>query len=291
MSKHSFFIGKSGLSKGIHHWPTRIKPPFSSDEEAKGIEQALLKELSALQSLLMAQNQYSLLIIFQGMDTAGKDSAIKHVMSGVNPQGCQVTSFKHPSFNDLQHDFLWRCQTALPERGRIGIFNRSYYEETLVVRVHPEVLAQERLPKPLLNDPKIWRRRFADIVNYETYLTHSGTIILKFFLHISKDEQRTRLLARLEDPTKHWKFDPNDIKERESWKAYQKAYGDCLKQTSSETAPWYAIPSDDKTTAHILISQVIIKSLKALNLRYPQPDPKREAQLKKIHRKLKNSEI
>jgi PPK2 family polyphosphate:nucleotide phosphotransferase len=224
--------------------------------------------LAELQDRLYAQDRWAVLLIFQAMDAAGKDGAIKHVMSGVNPQGCQVYSFKAPTSEDLDHDFLWRCMRDLPERGRIGIFNRSYYEETLVVRVHPEFLAAQKLPSELVTK-KIWKDRFEDIVNVEQYLTRNGVLIRKFFLHVSKDEQKRRFLDRLERPEKNWKFSPNDAKERGFWKQYMEAYEDTIRHTATPEAPWYVVPADNKWFTRVVVAAAVIDALASLDLEYP----------------------
>jgi len=218
------------------------------------------------------------------MDAAGKDSAIKHVMSGINPQGCEVTSFKHPSAEELDHDFLWRTTCRLPERGRIGIFNRSYYEEVLIVRVHREILRAERLPK--LDEKDIWKDRYRSIVDLEKHLNCNGTVVVKFFLHLSKEEQRKRFLARLEEPKKNWKFSLDDLHERKYWKEYMEAYEECISATSTHKAPWYVVPADDKLNAHLIVSQILLDSLKRLKLSYPEPDAKRLRELNAIRKQL-----
>jgi PPK2 family polyphosphate:nucleotide phosphotransferase len=228
-----------------------------------------VQALVELQDKLYAQDRWSALLIFQAMDGAGKDSAIKHVMSGVNPQGCQVYSFKAPSSEALDHDYLWRCVNSLPERGRIGIFNRSYYEETLVVRVHPKLLAKQKLPTELVNG-NIWKDRFKDICNFERYLTRNGTKIQKFFLHVSKEEQKRRFLARLDRPEKNWKFSANDLNERDYWDDYMNAYEDMLRQTATKFAPWYVIPADNKWFTRVVVAAAVIDSLSSLELEYPK---------------------
>ncbi|HSY74689.1 MAG TPA: ADP-polyphosphate phosphotransferase, partial [Dongiaceae bacterium] len=233
--------GKVDLKK----WPARVKPFYKSKEHYKEILAEHIEKLRERQNLLYANNRYALLLIFQAMDAAGKDGAIKHVMSGVNPQGCQVFSFKHPSATELAHDFLWRTTVCLPERGRIGIFNRSYYEEVLIARVHPEILQAENIPGELLNGKNIWDARFNSILNLEKHLHRNGTRVVKFFLHISKEEQRKRFLARIDDPQKNWKFSADDIKERNFWKQYMTAYEKCLGATSTKNAPWFVVPADD----------------------------------------------
>ena len=242
--------------------------------------------MSALQNLLYASNSYAVLIIFQGMDAAGKDSAIKHVMSGVNPQGCEVHSFKHPSMEELEHDFLWRTTRYLPERGRIGIFNRSYYEEVLIVRVHPEILHSEGLPKELLDEKTIWRDRYRSIVDLENHLYRNGTRIVKFFLHVSKDEQRRRFLARIDEPDKNWKFSRGDLEERKFWNDYIKAYEACLSATSSREAPWYVVPADDKKNARLIISRTILDTLHGLKMAYPELSKKQQKELRELRRLL-----
>ena len=229
-----------------------------------------MEELSASQSRLYAHNRSALLVIFQAMDAAGKDGAIKHVMSGVNPQGCQVFSFKHPSPQELDHDFLWRTTACLPERGRIGIFNRSYYEDVLITRVHPEILAAQNLPADPLPPDDFWRHRYQSINSFEKHLHRNGTQIVKFFLHLSKEEQRRRFLARIDAPEKNWKFSPADLHERTRWTDYMIAYEACLSATSTVHAPWYVVPADDKQNARLIISKVIVDTLARLNLHYPE---------------------
>ena len=253
---------------------------FDSDEIPKA-QQALaagVELLAKLQDKLYAQDRRAVLIIFQAMDAAGKDGAIKHVMSGVNPQGCEVSSFKAPSAEELDHDFLWRCAKRLPERGRIGIFNRSYYEETLVVRVHPNFLAGQKLP-PDVKTKDLWKRRFQDITNFERYLSHNGILVLKFFLHVSKEEQRQRFLARIEDPGKNWKFSLNDVREREHWDEYMEAYEDTIRHTASEHAPWYVVPADNKWFTRLVVASAIVTNLKSLDLDYPSLN---EAELQEL---------
>lgn len=243
-------------------------------------------ELSDLQRLHYASNQHSLLLIFQAMDAAGKDGAIRHVMSGVNPQGCQVFSFQQPSAEEREHDFLWRTNKRLPERGRIGIFNRSYYEEVLVVRVHPELLRAQGLTAEGIAGRSIWEDRFQSITEMEAHLHRSGTRVLKFFLHLSKAEQRERFLARIDEPDKNWKFSLADVAERQRWDDYQRAYEACLSATSTEDSPWYVIPADDKKNARLLISQVIVDSLQALKLRYPKVSVARRRELRELREQL-----
>jgi len=242
---------------------------YESKETAKKHLKKGVEELRRMQEMLYAQDQQALLLVFQAMDGAGKDSTIEHVMSGVNPQGCQVFSFKSPSSEELDHDFLWRTAKCLPERGRIGIFNRSYYEETLVVRVHPEYLEKQRLPRDLATD-RIWDHRFEDIRNWEKYLTRNGTVIRKFYLHVSRDEQKKRFLARLEEPEKNWKFQAGDVKERALWDEYQRAYEDMLGATSTTYAPWHVIPADHKWFARLAVADIIIDTLRSMKLHYPK---------------------
>lgn len=280
------FRVRPGKKVDLRKWPTRVKPVYGSKEEYKALLADHIEKLSARQSLLYASNQYALLLIFQAMDAAGKDSAIKHVMSGVNPQGCQVFSFKHPSTEELDHDFLWNAARRLPERGRIGIFNRSYYEEVLIVRVHPEILAGQGLPPELLDEDTIWRDRYRSIVNLEDHLHRNGTRVVKFFLHLSKEEQRKRFLKRIDEPEKNWKFSVDDIKERDCWKQYRKAYEGCLSVTSTRTAPWYVVPADDKETAQLIVSRVVLDTLRELKMSYPEPDPERRRELQAIRKLL-----
>jgi PPK2 family polyphosphate:nucleotide phosphotransferase len=275
-----------GATVSLNKWPTRVKALYTSKEQYKKRLNEHRKELSSLQRLLYASNRYSLLIIFQAMDAAGKDSAIRHIMSGVNPQGCQVFSFAHPSVEELDHDFLWRTTRALPERGRIGIFNRSYYEEVLIVRVHQEILHSQGLPDELLDEQTIWQERYRSIVDLESHLHRNGTRILKFFLHLSEEEQRKRFLQRIDEPEKNWKFSLADIEERKYWDQYMRAYEACLSATSTENAPWYVVPADDKRNARLIISHVIVESLKSLNLRYPQPTKARLEELQSIRKRL-----
>ncbi len=266
--------------------PTAIEPLYKSKSHYRKMLDRQVDELSELQSLLYAHNRYALLLIFQAMDAAGKDSAIKHVMSGVNPQGCQVFSFKHPSAEELDHDFLWRTTRCLPQRGRIGIFNRSYYEEVLIVRVHPEILRAQSLPAEAVDEKTIWEERYRSINDLESHLFRSGTRILKFFLHVSKEEQRQRFLDRLEEPEKNWKFSAGDLDERALWDKYMAAYEACLRATSTKEAPWFAVPADDKKNARLIIADAIADALKELKMSYPQPDPAHRKELEKIRKTL-----
>ena len=261
---------------------------FKSDEKPKAQEAlaAGVEVLAELQEKLWAQDRWAVLIIFQAMDAAGKDGAIKHVMSGVNPQGCEVTSFKAPSAEELDHDFLWRCAKRLPERGRIGIFNRSYYEETLVVRVHQNFLDGQKLPQDL-KTKNIWKRRFRDITNFERYLTQNGILVLKFFLHVSKEEQQKRFLARIDDASKNWKFSLNDVREREHWDDYMDAYEQTIRHTASKRAPWYVVPADNKWFTRLVVAAAIVENMNALDLEYPKLD---EEQLKALEEAKKSLE-
>ena len=260
---------------------------YESKEMAKKHLGKGVEELRRMQEMLYAQDQQALLLVFQAMDGAGKDSTVEHVMSGVNPQGCQVFSFKSPSSEELDHDFLWRTAKCLPERGRIGIFNRSYYEETLVVRVHPEYLEKQRLPRELATD-RIWDHRFEDIRNWEKYLTRNGTVIRKFYLHVSKDEQKKRFLARLEEPEKNWKFNAGDVKERALWDEYQRAYEDMLGATSTNYAPWHIIPADHKWFARLAVADIIIDTLRSMKLHYPKLSKETRAGLDAAKQSLEN---
>ena len=270
----------------MRKWPTSIKPVYDSKDQCHSLLEEHVAKLSAQQTLLYASNRYSLLLIFQAMDAAGKDSVIKHVMSGVNPQGCQVYSFKHPGPEELAHDFLWNATRRLPESGHIGIFNRSYYEEVLIVRVHPEILAGEGLPDELCDEKNIWRNRYRSIVNLEDHLHRNGTRILKFFLHLSKEEQRKRFLDRIDQPDKNWKFNAGDLEERKYWKQYKTAYEQCLSATSTEDAPWYIVPADDKANTRLIVSQIIVSALKELKMTFPETDAKRRRELQVLRRAL-----
>jgi len=270
----------------LDKWPTDGKPVYASKKDYEAQLAAHTEELRHQQDLLYACNHHALLVIFQAMDAAGKDGAIKHVMSGVNPQGCQVYSFKHPSSQELEHDFMWRTTRVLPERGHIGIFNRSYYEEVLIVRVHPEILAAENLPPETLQHKHFWHQRFVSINALERHLHLNGTRIIKFFLHISRNEQRKRLLARIDDTQKNWKFSLADVQERALWDKYMNAYAHCLSATSSEQAPWYVVPADDKKSARLIISTVILEALRELKMSYPKLNARRRRELLKLRRLL-----
>ena len=256
--------------------------PQAKDLLADGV-----KELSRLQDILAAQDRWGLLLIFQGMDAAGKDGTIQHVMSGVNPQGVQVWSFKAPSAEELHHGYLWRCMKCAPGRRQIGIFNRSYYEEVLVVRVHPQILESQKLPKELVTR-HIWQERFEDINNFERYATRNGIGVVKFFLHLSKEEQKRRFMERLDQRDKNWKFSSSDVKEREFWDAYQQAYEDMIRHTASENAPWYVVPADNKWFTRIVVSHSVVHALKDMNLKYPKVSSAEQAALAQARRQLKN---
>ena len=282
------FRVRSGEKVQLKKWPTKINPFFKSKKRYHKLLREHVKQLSSLQRLHYASDHYALLLIFQAMDAAGKDGAIRHVMSGVNPQGCQVFSFKQPSAEALEHDFLWRTTRRLPERGRIGIFNRSYYEEVLIVRVHPEILRGQGLPDELLDEGTIWEERYRSILDLENHLYRNGTRVIKFFLHLSKGEQRKRFLERIDEPDKNWKFSLADIKERKYWKQYQKAYEACLSATSTKEAPWYIVPADDKKNARLIVSQIILDTLNNLGMSYPKTTKARHNELLSIRKQLAN---
>jgi PPK2 family polyphosphate:nucleotide phosphotransferase len=277
---------RAGDRVKLKKWPTRVNPVYDSKDHYQELLKEHVDRLSSLQRLLYADNRYALLLIFQGMDAGGKDGAIRHVMSGINPQGFQVFSFKHPSATELDHDFLWRTTQCLPERGRIGIFNRSYYEEVLIVRVHPEILQKQNIPESLLDEDGIWEGRFRSILDLESHLCRNGTRVIKFFLHLSQQEQRKRFLERIDDPDKNWKFSMTDVAEREYWKQYMHAYEECLNATSTDHAPWYAVPADDKLNARLIISAAILDTLQKLDMRYPELDAARRRELQKVRKLL-----
>jgi PPK2 family polyphosphate:nucleotide phosphotransferase len=280
------FQVKPGKKIDLRKWPTRVKPVCKSEKKYQKLLRAHVAELSSLQNLHYASNKSALLLIFQGMDAAGKDGAIRHVMSGVNPQGCEVFSFKQPTAEELEHDFLWRTTCRLPERGRIGIFNRSYYEEVLVVRVHPELLLNQGLSEPLRDAKCLWKERYRSIVDLERHLHRNGTRIIKFFLHLSKDEQRKRFLERIEEPDKNWKFSMADIHERKFWKQYMESYAHCFEATSTPDAPWFIVPADDKEDSRLIVSQVVLDAFQELRMAYPKSTPKRHRELKSIRKLL-----
>ena len=284
--KSGDFRVKEGSKVDLGRRPTRVDPVYKSEEHYRDLLEKHVKELSAQQELLYASDQYAVLLIFQAMDAAGKDGAIKHVMSGVNPQGCQVYSFQHPSAAELQHDFLWRTTRDLPARGRIGIFNRSYYEEVLIVRVHPELLQSEGLPDVSPDDPSVWRHRFRSITNLERHLHENGTRIIKIFLNLSKEEQRKRFLQRIDQPEKNWKFSLDDIKERGFWRQYMQAYEECLSATSTEDSPWFVVPADDKQNARLIVSQILVDTLHGLKMHYPEASSARADDLLEIRKHL-----
>jgi PPK2 family polyphosphate:nucleotide phosphotransferase len=275
-----------GKKVKLSDWPTIVNPVYTSKDEYQVLLEKHVAELSSLQHLHYASHRYALLLIFQGMDSAGKDGVIRHVMSGVNPEGCEVFSFKQPSAEELEHDFLWRSTCRLPERGRIGIFNRSYYEEVLVVRVHPEILRNQGLPEELRDEKDIWDERYRSIVDMERHLHRNGTKIVKIFLHLSKEEQRKRFLARIDEEDKNWKFSLADIHERKYWKDYVNAYEACLQATSTHHTPWYIVPADDKENARLIVSRIVLDALDDLKMAYPKTTPKRRAELQTIRKQL-----
>ena len=280
------FRVRPGARVALGKWPTRVKPYGRSTKRYRHLLAEHAEELDALQRLQYASNRYALLLVFQGMDAAGKDGAIRHVMSGVNPQGCEVFSFKQPSAEELEHDFLWRTTRRLPERGRIGIFNRSYYEEVLVVRVHPELLRSQGLPAAGHDGKTLWRERYRSIVDLEKHLHRNGTRIVKIFLHLSKAEQRRRFLERIDEPEKNWKFSLSDIHERSYWKRYLTAYEDCLSATSTRHAPWYVVPADDKENARLIVSRIVLDAMGGLKMAYPRTTAKRRRELAAIRQQL-----
>lgn len=280
------FRVREGDDVDLKKWPTKVDPIYRSKEKYQELLTDHVSRLSSQQQLLYASNRYAILLVFQAMDAAGKDGAIQHVMSGVNPQGCQVFSFKHPSAAELQHDFLWRTTRDLPERGRIGIFNRSYYEEVLIVRVHRELLLAEGLPDKPRDDKDLWYDRYRSITNLERHLHANGTRIVKFFLHLSNDEQRKRFLARIDEPEKNWKFSTADVEERKYWKDYMKAYEACLGATSTSESPWYVVPADDKQNARLIVSQIVLDALEDLKMSYPQTTEERRKELLAIRQSL-----
>src|SRR5471032_2293725 len=280
------FRVREGHDVSLRKWPTNVKPVYKSKEHYQKLLGEHVAQLSSQQELLYASNRHAVLLIVQAMDAAGKDGAIRHVMSGVNPQGCQVFSFKHPSDAELEHDFLWRTTRDLPERGRIGIFNRSYYEEVLIVRVHPEILRSEGLPDAVHDDKTLWHDRYRSIAHLEKHLHSNGTRIVKFFLHLSKEEQRKRFLARIDEPEKNWKFSLADIKERKFWKHYMKAYEECLSATSTTDSPWYVVPADDKENARLIVSKIVLDTFEGLKMSYPKTSAERRDELLSIRKQL-----
>ncbi len=282
------FLIREGSKVALSDHPTDFTGDYTDKDEAKKDLQKNVERLRELQDVLYAHDKYSLLIVFQAMDAAGKDGAIEHVMSGVNPQGCHVVSFKQPSDEELSHDFLWRCAKNLPERGKIGIFNRSHYEEVLIVRVHPQILDSQHLPDEIKNDKDIWKNRFEQIRNFESNLAANGTHILKFFLHVSKEEQKQRFLDRIAEEDKNWKFSKGDVKERGHWDDYMKAYADAIGNTSTEAAPWYIIPADKKWFTRLAVSEVIVEKLESMKLHYPVVTQEHKAELVEAKKMLEN---
>jgi PPK2 family polyphosphate:nucleotide phosphotransferase len=282
------FRVRKGEKVPIRKRPTLVKPFYKSKEHYRQLLEKHVRELSSLQQVHYANDRYALLLIFQAMDGAGKDGVIRHVMSGINPQGCQVFSFKHPSVAELEHDFLWRTTQCLPERGRIGVFNRSYYEEVLIVRVHPEILRSQALPAALLNEKTVWRERYRSILDLEAHLHRNGTKVVKFYLHLSKEEQKKRFLARIDDPEKNWKFGQTDMRERACWNEYIHAYEECLSATSTKDSPWYIVPADDKENARLIVSQIVLDTFGELDLHYPKISKSRLRELQAIRKELLN---
>jgi PPK2 family polyphosphate:nucleotide phosphotransferase len=283
--KSGDFRVREGDEVDLEQWPTLVAPVYQTTEQYQDLLSKHVKELSAQQELLYASNRYAILLIFQAMDAAGKDGAIAHVMSGVNPQGCQVFSFKHPSAAELLHDFLWRTTRDLPERGRIGIFNRSYYEEVLIARVHPQILRGEGLPGKL-REKTIWHDRYRSILNLERHLDRNGTRIIKFYLHLSKEEQRKRFIDRIDRPEKNWKFSLADVEERRFWNDYMHAYEKALSATSTKHAPWYVVPADDKRNTRLIVSRIVLDTLDALELSYPKTSAARRRELRALRKQL-----
>ena len=277
---------REGEAVDLKKWPTKTDSVYKSKEDYKSLLEDHVAKLNTMQQAQYASNRYAVLAILQGMDASGKDGAVRHVMSGVNPQGCRVYSFKQPTEAELAHDFLWRTSQHLPERGRIAIFNRSYYEEVLVVRVHPDILEREAIPGAGRHDGKIWRERYRSINDFEKHLVDNGTCIVKIFLHLSKGEQRKRFLERIDVPKKNWKFSDADVKEREFWDDYRNAYEECLGATSTSEAPWYVVPADDKENARLIVSQIVLDAFEKLDLSYPKTSPERARELQAIRKEL-----
>ena len=282
------FLVPPGARIRLARWATDVPKFYEDDDDARKRLARQVERTSELQDVLYAGDCHALLLIFQAMDAAGKDGAIKHVMTGVNPLGCQVSAFKQPSHEELDHDFLWRTVRHLPERGRIGIFNRSYYEEVLVVRVHPGYLDAQRLPQPRPRGRSFWQQRYASIRDHEAHLHRNGTVVRKFFLHVSKEEQRQRFLDRIDHPDKNWKFNLGDVQERAYWDEYMLAYEEALSATSTRDSPWYVIPADDKKNARLIISQVVNETLESMGLAYPKVSPVRQRELKAARRLLRD---
>jgi PPK2 family polyphosphate:nucleotide phosphotransferase len=284
--KTEYFRAAPGKKVKLRHWETKVEPLYDSERDYRKRLLSDLGEVESLQRVLYASGTHALLLIFQALDAAGKDGAISHVMSGVNPEGCDVHSFKTPSSDELAHDFLWRTTCKLPPRGTIGIFNRSYYEEVLITRVHPDVLRAETLPVELLDEKTIWEGRYESIVDFEKHLHRNGTKVVKIYLHLSKAEQRRRFLARIDDPDKNWKFSLADVKERKYWDQYMKAYEECLCATTTKAAPWHIVPADDKLNARLIVSRIVIEAMKSLHLKMPKITATRRKELKVIRRSL-----
>jgi PPK2 family polyphosphate:nucleotide phosphotransferase len=280
------FRVREGARVDLRKWPTEVAPVAESKERYQELLDRHVQKLSSLQARLYTSDRHAVLLILQGMDAAGKDGVVKHVLSGVNPEGCHVSSFKQPTPTELRHDFLWRTTRELPERGQIGIFNRSYYEEVLVVRVHAEDLRSEGVPLALRDNARFWKDRYRSIVNLERHLYENDTRVIKVYLHLSKEEQRKRFLERIDDPSKNWKISPADIEERKFWKRYMKAYGECLSATSTKEAPWYVVPADDKENARLIVSQIVLDTLDGLELTYPETTKERRRELQSIRNQL-----
>jgi PPK2 family polyphosphate:nucleotide phosphotransferase len=275
-----------GSRVDLTKWPTLAAPVYKSEDHYAQLLQEYVGTINAQQQLLNASERFAVLVIFQAMDAGGKDSAVAHVMTGINPQGCRVTSFKAPSDQELKHDFLWRAMRELPERGRIGIFNRSYYEDVLIARVHPEILRNQGLPVPSRGDNEVWHGRYRSIVGFERHLHANSTRVIKIFLHISKEEQRKRLLQRIDTPEKNWKIRPEDIEERRFWPDYMKAYGKCLTATSTRRAPWFVVPADDKRNGRLIVSRILLDAFLALDLKFPKTTPARRTELAAMRAQL-----
>jgi PPK2 family polyphosphate:nucleotide phosphotransferase len=286
MKKNKYVVVNSDKRFSVARVPTRVDPIYETSAEYKTLLDKNRARLREHQTMLYANHARPVLIVFQGMDTAGKDGAISHIISGLNPQGCTVISFKAPSPAELDHDFLWRVNCVLPTRGQMGIFNRSYYEEVLITRVHPELIKRERLPGGGEHGKKFWDFRYHDIVNHEKYLHRQGYEIVKIFIHISKDEQKIRLLERFNNPKKHWKISEGDVRERAFWKQYQSAYEECIAETASKSCPWYIVPGDDKEHARLMISQILVDRFETMKLHYPHLNAKEKIQLKKLKAEL-----
>ena len=285
ISSKDFRVGE-GAKVDLAKWPTKVDAVYKSKEQYESLLEEHVDKLSKLQRLHYASNQHAILMILQATDAAGKDGAIRHVMSGVNPQGCRVYSFKQPTELELEHDFLWRTTKDLPERGRIAIFNRSYYEEVLIVRVHPDILRSEAIPDAPRHDKKVWKHRYRSINDFERHMGCNGTRMVKIFLHLSREEQKNRFLERLDEPDKNWKFSNADIKERKFWDDYQKAYAECLSETSTEDAPWFVVPADDKENARLIVSQILLDTFESLDMRYPETSVQRDKELQAIRVEL-----